>query len=145
MCFAGGDVRHDTVSHKNDHGPSYRPYRALQRRRRLKIDFREIFGIIQIPTFATLSAQSGHRSRLECPLLRRERKGVRNEVLLLPTDDASSHPSVGRPDQREHEHPAVYLSQLGNMFGLTGRLQLEVGAHQLRRYVGDDIHEHGQC
>jgi AcrR family transcriptional regulator len=29
MRFARGEVRDHIVSHKNDHGPSYRPYRAL--------------------------------------------------------------------------------------------------------------------
>jgi hypothetical protein len=45
MRFARGDVRDHIVSHKNDYGPSYRSYRALQRQRRLKINFREIFGV----------------------------------------------------------------------------------------------------
>jgi len=31
MRFALGDVRDLIVLHKNDYGPSYRPYRALQR------------------------------------------------------------------------------------------------------------------
>jgi hypothetical protein len=31
MRFVRGDVRDHIVSHKNDHGPSYRRYRALQR------------------------------------------------------------------------------------------------------------------
>jgi hypothetical protein len=31
MRFVRGDVRGHIVSHKNDHGPSYRRYRALQR------------------------------------------------------------------------------------------------------------------
>ena len=31
MRFIRGDVRDNVVSHKNDHGPSYRRYRALQR------------------------------------------------------------------------------------------------------------------
>jgi hypothetical protein len=31
MRFVGGDVRDHIVSHKNDHGSSYRRYRALQR------------------------------------------------------------------------------------------------------------------
>jgi hypothetical protein len=55
MCFARGDVRDHVVSHKNDHGPSYRPYRALQRQRRLKIHFREIFRVVRFSTFATVS------------------------------------------------------------------------------------------
>jgi hypothetical protein len=55
MPFAGGDVRDHIVSPKNDHGPSYRLYRALQRWGRLKIDFREIFGVVRFSTFATVS------------------------------------------------------------------------------------------
>ena len=55
MCFARGDVRDHVVSHKNDHGPSYRPCRALQRQRRLKIHFREIFRVVRFSTFATVS------------------------------------------------------------------------------------------
>src|SRR5260370_9086987 len=62
MRFARGDMRDHIVSHKNDHGSSYRPYRALQRLERLKINFREIFGTARFSTFATLSAQSGHSS-----------------------------------------------------------------------------------
>ncbi|SIO61865.1 hypothetical protein SAMN05443247_09010 [Bradyrhizobium erythrophlei] len=30
MRLTRGDVRDLIVSHKNDHGPSYRPYRVLQ-------------------------------------------------------------------------------------------------------------------
>ena len=55
MCIARGDVRDHVVSHKNDHGPSYRPCRALQRQRRLKIHFREIFRVVRFSTFATVS------------------------------------------------------------------------------------------
>ncbi len=46
-----GDVRDHIVSHKNDHRPPYRSYRALQRRRPLKIDIREIFGIARFFDF----------------------------------------------------------------------------------------------
>ena len=59
MRFVRGDVRDHIASHKNDHGPSYRRYRALQRSRRLKISFRKIFGIVRFSTFATVSANSG--------------------------------------------------------------------------------------
>jgi hypothetical protein len=59
MRFARGDMGDHIVSHKNDHGPSYRPYRALQREERLRIDFREIIGAARFSTFATLSARSG--------------------------------------------------------------------------------------
>jgi hypothetical protein len=57
MRFARGDVRVHIGSHKNGHGPPYPSYRALQRRRRLKVDFREIFGVARFSTFATLSTQ----------------------------------------------------------------------------------------
>jgi hypothetical protein len=56
---ARGDVRDQIVSHKNDHRPSYRSWRALQQRSPLKIDFREILATARFPTFATVSAQSG--------------------------------------------------------------------------------------
>jgi hypothetical protein len=60
MRSARGDVRDHIVLPKNDHGPSYRPWRALQRPRRLNIGFCEIFRDVRFPTFATVSAQSGH-------------------------------------------------------------------------------------
>src|SRR5258705_2654635 len=58
MRFTRGDVSDHIVSHKNDHGP-YPSYRALQRRRRLEINFREIFGVAGFSTFATVSAKRG--------------------------------------------------------------------------------------
>jgi hypothetical protein len=64
MRFARGDMRDHIVSHKNDRGASYRRYRVLQRRSRLKINFCEIFGVVQFSTFATKSAIIGlmHRN-----------------------------------------------------------------------------------
>jgi hypothetical protein len=59
MRFARGYMRDHIVSHKNDHGPSYRRYRALQRSRRLRINSREIFGVVRFSTFATVSARNG--------------------------------------------------------------------------------------
>src|SRR5471030_2277883 len=74
MRFARADMRDHIVSHKNDHGSSYRRYRALQRQRGLKLDFREIFGVVRISTFATVSAQNGHgEAGRRCLLLRLER------------------------------------------------------------------------
>jgi hypothetical protein len=58
MRFVCGDVRGLIVSYKNDHGPSRRRYRALQRERRL-ICFCEIFGVVRFSTFATISANIG--------------------------------------------------------------------------------------
>jgi len=69
MRFARGDMRDHIVSHKNDHGASYRRYRVLQCRSRLKINFCEIFGVVQFSTFATKSAQNGPPAMSElCPL-----------------------------------------------------------------------------
>jgi hypothetical protein len=65
MRFVCGDVRDLIVSHKNDHGPWHRRYRALQRKRRLKIRFREIFGVVRFSTFATISALFGHGAMSE--------------------------------------------------------------------------------
>jgi hypothetical protein len=57
MRFARGDVRDQIVSHKNDHRPSYRSWRALQQRSLLKIDFREILATARFPTFANSICQ----------------------------------------------------------------------------------------
>jgi hypothetical protein len=53
--FARGDVRDHIVLHKNDYGAWYRRYGVLQRRKRLKISFCEIFGVGRFSTFATIS------------------------------------------------------------------------------------------
>src|SRR5215212_5339475 len=55
MRFARGDMRDHIVSHKNDHGASYRRYGVLQWRSRLRISFCEIFGAAQFSAFATMS------------------------------------------------------------------------------------------
>ncbi len=60
MPFARGDMGDHIVSHKNDHGASYRRYAVLQWRSRLKIGSCEIFGVVQFSTFATLSALLRH-------------------------------------------------------------------------------------
>jgi hypothetical protein len=60
MRSARGDVRDHIVLHKNDHGPSYRPKWALQRTRRLNIGFSEIFRVVRLSTFATVSGTTGH-------------------------------------------------------------------------------------
>src|SRR5947207_12392076 len=43
MRFARGDMRDHTVSHRIDHGASYRRYGVLPRRSRLKINFSASF------------------------------------------------------------------------------------------------------
>jgi hypothetical protein len=55
MRFARGGMRDPIVSHKNDHGASYRRYGVLPWRSRIKINFCEIFGVVRFSTFATLS------------------------------------------------------------------------------------------
>ena len=69
MRFVRGDVKDHIVSHKTDHGPAHRRYRALQQWRCLKICFCEIFGIVRFSTFATISATSKlmHRSKRRPP------------------------------------------------------------------------------
>jgi hypothetical protein len=59
MRLAPRDVRDLIVSQKNDHGPSYWRYGALQRCSCLKYYFREIFGVVRFSTFATKSAKTG--------------------------------------------------------------------------------------
>ena len=55
MHFALGDVRGHIISRKTDHGPAYRRYGPLQRQILIKIDFREILGIVRFSSFATQS------------------------------------------------------------------------------------------
>jgi hypothetical protein len=59
MRFARGDMKDHIVSHKNDHGASYRRYEVLPWRSRPKINFCEIFDVVRFSTFATLSATTG--------------------------------------------------------------------------------------
>jgi len=58
MRFARSDVRDHIVSQKNDHGPSYRHYRASQRRGSPKITICEIFGVVRFSDFSTASVTS---------------------------------------------------------------------------------------
>src|SRR5215471_8846039 len=55
MRFVRSDVRDHIASQKNDHGPSYRHYRASQRRSSPKITICEIFGVVRFSTFSTAS------------------------------------------------------------------------------------------
>ena len=70
MRFARGDVRDRIVSHKNDHGSSYRRYRALQRSRRLRINPREIFGVVRFSTFAKYRTFETYRVGLTMSVVR---------------------------------------------------------------------------
>jgi hypothetical protein len=54
-----GDVRDHIASRKNDHGLSYRHYKASQRRSSPKITICEIFGVVRFSTFSTASVKSG--------------------------------------------------------------------------------------
>jgi hypothetical protein len=62
MRFVRGDLRDHIVSHKNDHGPSYRHYRASQRRGSSKITICEIFGVVRFSTFSTASTRNRRRA-----------------------------------------------------------------------------------
>jgi hypothetical protein len=63
VCSTRNDLRDHIDSHKSDHRPSLPSYKALQRRRQLKIDLREIFGVARFSTFSTVSTRSGHAQR----------------------------------------------------------------------------------
>jgi hypothetical protein len=54
-----GDVRDHIASQKNDHGLSYRHYKASQRRSSPKITICEIFGVVRFSTFSTASVKGG--------------------------------------------------------------------------------------
>jgi hypothetical protein len=60
MRFVRRDVRGLIAHQKNGYGASYRHHRVLQRRSRLRFDFREIFGVVRFSTFATKSAMNRH-------------------------------------------------------------------------------------
>jgi hypothetical protein len=91
MRFVCGDVRDLIVSHKTDHGPAHRRYRALQQWSCLKICFREIFGIVPFSTFATKSARSGsRRAFLAAKLLVGRRRDDFNDRATLPVMSAKS-------------------------------------------------------
>jgi hypothetical protein len=62
MRFVRGDVRDHIVSPKIDQDLRGGA-RALQRRRDLKINFREILGVVRFSTFATVSAMKRHARR----------------------------------------------------------------------------------
>ena len=57
--FVRSDVRDHIASQKNDHGPSYRHYRASQRRGSPKFTICEIFGVVRFSTFSTASVKPG--------------------------------------------------------------------------------------
>src|SRR6201987_4006634 len=62
-----GDVRDHIASQKNDHGRSYRHYKASQRRSSPKITSCEIFGVARFSTFSTASAITGSQSVIRSP------------------------------------------------------------------------------
>jgi hypothetical protein len=63
MGFVRSDVGDLIAPQKNDHGPSYRHYRASQWRGIPKFTICEIFGVVRFSTFSTASTQSGIRGR----------------------------------------------------------------------------------
>jgi len=48
MRFARGNLRTHIDSYKNDRWPSYWPQQTFRQHQRLKIDFREIFGVFRL-------------------------------------------------------------------------------------------------
>jgi len=64
MRFVRGDVRDHIASHKNDHGPSYRRYRALQRSRRLKNQLSRDFRYRSIFDFCNSIPQTADIAKL---------------------------------------------------------------------------------
>ena len=52
------------VSHKNDHGASYRRYGVLPWRSRLTIDFCEIFDVVRFSTYYPQQQTSAQASQL---------------------------------------------------------------------------------
>ena len=60
MRFVHSDVRDHIVSLKNDHGTSYRRYRASQPQSRPKNQHLRDFDVVRFSTFATLPARSRH-------------------------------------------------------------------------------------
>src|SRR5947207_12469415 len=58
MRFACGDMRDHIVSHKNDHGASYRRYGVSPWRSRLKINFCEMCSVVRFSTFDKKSTGS---------------------------------------------------------------------------------------
>ena len=80
MRCVRSNVRDHIVSRKNDHGPSYRHYRASQRRSSPKITICEIFGVVRFSTFSTASVRSGHSRRFtRCPLFPQKRTSQRTQ------------------------------------------------------------------
>ena len=69
---------------QNDHGASYRRCGVMQWRRRLKINFCEIFGVVQFSTFATISGekQTSYYSMCDWPLLAAGSIGQRNTLIF---------------------------------------------------------------
>jgi hypothetical protein len=90
-----GDVRDHIVSHKNDHRPPYRSYRALQRRKSLKIDIREIFGVARFSTFATVSATSRRWPKMPSRAANGGDQNVREDVAIA-LRDVRQHASCGQ-------------------------------------------------
>jgi hypothetical protein len=117
MRFALGDVRGLIVLDKNDYGPSYRSYGALQRWERLGIDFREIFSLVRFSTFSTVSAMSGPSitTQYANPLLELSR--------ALPRSGASRASPKVLPEFMERTHP----------FALTRRYHRAQGIAEDRR------------
>src|SRR6516164_10667739 len=76
MGFVRSDVRDHIACQKNDHGTSYRHYRASQRRGSPKITICEIFGVVRFSTFSTASAITGSHCSAAISALRHRERGT---------------------------------------------------------------------
>ena len=114
MRFACGDMRDHIVSYQNDHRPSYWRRRALRQQERLRIDFREIFGLLRFSTFATISARNGHAEvSWRCPFIGGDRKWRhRGQNDALKTQIGNAIRSTGAPLRAlRHLHKPLIASQ----------------------------------
>ena len=107
MRFVRSDVRDHIASQKNDHGPSYRHYRASQRRGSPKFTICEIFGVVRFSTFSTASVKTGSLSSRSITLSARLSNGGRDNKTdgLRGLQNDPSHWSASGA-------PSVYRSKL---------------------------------
>src|ERR1700746_247515 len=69
-----GDVRDHIASQKNDHGLSYRHYKASQRRNSPKITLCQIFGVVRFSTFRQHLPNSEVATLIQVPCRRAAEK-----------------------------------------------------------------------
>src|SRR3979490_1464363 len=73
MRFARGGMRDHIVSHKNDHGASYRRYGVLPWRSRIKINFARFSASFDFRLLQHYPPKSGHpAANSKCPRTRKQ-------------------------------------------------------------------------